>query len=403
MRIAIVYDCLYPNTVGGAERWLRALVEDLGQDHEITYVTRRQWQRGEEPEIEGVRCVAVSRGGTLYRDDGSRRLGPPALFAVGVFFHFLRHRRDYDVVDCVSYPYLPLIALRAALVGRRRTKVFCTWLECLTPEYFRTYGGRLSGRVFAWIQSLCVQLSPSAFAISELVADRLYEAGFEGEMHRLTGFWIDGRERPPADPGAGRAVEPAGDGPLVLFAGRHVPDKRVAVLPEALAIARQREPGLRAVIVGDGPERVRVVEQLETLGLTGSVTAPGFVSRAALDELYGDADCVVSPSIRDGYGIAVVEAAGAGIPAVVCRHPDNAATELVEEGVNGAVAISAEAADLADAIVRAVAGGEELKASTKAWFADNRQRLTMTASIQTVREVYGAVAGELTVAAPRIA
>jgi hypothetical protein len=46
MRIAFVYDCLYPYTVGGAERRYRSLVAQLAQRHDVTYVTRRQWQRG---------------------------------------------------------------------------------------------------------------------------------------------------------------------------------------------------------------------------------------------------------------------------------------------------------------------------------------------------------------------
>ncbi len=44
----LVYDCLFPYTVGGAERWYRDLAERLCADgHEVTYLTLRQWPRGE--------------------------------------------------------------------------------------------------------------------------------------------------------------------------------------------------------------------------------------------------------------------------------------------------------------------------------------------------------------------
>ena len=47
MRICLVYDCLFPHTVGGAERWYRSLAERLAADgHEVTYLTLRQWDRG---------------------------------------------------------------------------------------------------------------------------------------------------------------------------------------------------------------------------------------------------------------------------------------------------------------------------------------------------------------------
>ena len=63
MRVCLVYDCLYPYTVGGAERWLGTLGRELAaQGHDVTYLTRRQWPADEEPEIPGVRVVAVAPG-----------------------------------------------------------------------------------------------------------------------------------------------------------------------------------------------------------------------------------------------------------------------------------------------------------------------------------------------------
>ena len=50
MRICVIYDCLFPFTVGGAERWYRNLAERLAAaGHEVTYLTLRQWDRGEPP------------------------------------------------------------------------------------------------------------------------------------------------------------------------------------------------------------------------------------------------------------------------------------------------------------------------------------------------------------------
>ncbi len=47
MRICLIYDCLFPYTVGGAERWYRDLAERLAAaGHEVTYLTLRQWDAG---------------------------------------------------------------------------------------------------------------------------------------------------------------------------------------------------------------------------------------------------------------------------------------------------------------------------------------------------------------------
>jgi glycosyltransferase involved in cell wall biosynthesis len=86
--------------------------------------------------------------------------------------------------------------------------------------------------------------------------------------------------------------------------------------------------------------------------------------------------------------MVVVEAAARGTPSVVVADPDNAATELIEEGVNGVVAASAAPEDLADAMVRVHEGGAELRASTADWFARSAQRLSMAGSLEHVSAEY---------------
>src|SRR3954453_11668405 len=75
MRVCLVYDCLYPYTVGGAERWYRNLAEELvARGHEVTYLTRLQWD--DAPVVPGVRVLAVAPRMELY-GHGRRRLLPP--------------------------------------------------------------------------------------------------------------------------------------------------------------------------------------------------------------------------------------------------------------------------------------------------------------------------------------
>ena len=84
----------------------------------------------------------------------------------------------------------------------------------------------------------------------------------------------------------------------------------------------------------------------------------------------------------------VVESAARGVPSVVVTGPDNAATELVEEGQNGFVASSAEAGDLAAAIIRVYEAGPELRHSTLEWFRRNAERLSLEHSLQLVLHEY---------------
>jgi glycosyltransferase involved in cell wall biosynthesis len=81
-----------------------------------------------------------------------------------------------------------------------------------------------------------------------------------------------------------------------------------------------------------------------------------------------------------------------GTPTVVVTAPDNAATELVEEGVNGFVVECDEPTVLAEAIVRIHEAGAALRASTAAWFEANAERLSIDASLDVVAARYAAEA-----------
>jgi glycosyltransferase involved in cell wall biosynthesis len=381
MRICLVYDCLFPHTVGGAERWYRRLAERLAAEgHDVTYLTLRQWHRGEDPGVEGVRVVTAGPRMALYVD-GRRRILPPLVFGLGVLWHLLRRGGDYDVVHTCSFPYFSLLAA-AVIRPLRRYALVVDWFEVWSLQYWRHYLGGAGGRIGWAVQRSCMRPRQRAFCFSRLHERRLREQGFAHPLDVLPGIYAGTTERP----------RPAPAEPVVVFAGRHIPEKRVPALVPAVARARTRVPGLRAEIFGDGPDRPAVQAAIAAEGLDGAVTAPGFVAGEQVERAFARALCMVLPSEREGFGLVVVEACAHGVPAVVAAAPDNAATELVDDGVNGVVAPSSSPADLADAIVRVHAAGAALRESTAEWFAVNGPRLSLERSLAMVVDSYVASA-----------
>jgi glycosyltransferase involved in cell wall biosynthesis len=376
VRICIVYDCLYPHTVGGAERWYRNLSERLVEEgHEVTYLTLRQWDEGEDPGVRGVRVVAVGPRLDLYVE-GRRRIGPPLVFGLGVLRHLFLHGRRYDVVHTASFPYFSLLAA-GLLLRTHGYRLVVDWHELWTRRYWREYLGPLGGGIGWAVQRLCLKIPQKAFCFSRLFEARLHEGGVNGPVVVLEGEF-QGAPAPDARPAE----------PFVVFAGRHIPEKRVPALVPALARARKTIPELRGEIYGDGPERTRVLALIAQHDLEGAVEAPGFVDGAVVDDALARALCLVLPSRREGYGLVVLEAVSRGTPAIVVRDDDNAASELVSESENGFVVRSASPEDLADAIVRAHRAGSELRESTLAWFKRNAERLSLDRSLEVVLAGY---------------
>ena len=376
MRICLVFDCLYPHTVGGAERWYRNLAEDVARrGHTVTYLTLLQWEPDAGPGVPHVDVVTVAGRAELYAH-GRRSIGAQLRFGFGVFRHLVRHGGRYDVVQTPAL-HLSLLAVLAARPFRRFSLVV-DWFEVWTREYWLDYLGGVAGRLGWWGQRISARAKHHALCFSRRHARRLEELGYSGEITLLEGLLQPGLE----------ATEPVPADSTVVFAGRLIPEKQATAIVPAVAVARERVPELRATIFGDGPEREALLRLIDESGLNGTVQAPGFVASELVEDAVRRALCLVFPSRREGYGLVVVEAASVGTPTVVVDAPDNAAVELVEDGVNGFVASSAEPEDLGNAIVRVHEAGSALRESTAEWFRRNRDRLSLESSVERVLVVY---------------
>ena len=379
MRVCIVYDCLFPYTVGGAERWYRNLAERMvAEGHEVTYLTLRQWDRGTKLDLdERIRVVSAGPRMALYTASGRRRVLPPLVFGLGVLWHLLRHGSRYDVLHTCAFPYFSLLA--AALVRPlRRFDLVVDWFEVWSGSYWHDYLGGVGGRIGALVQRACALVPQSAYCFSRLHAQRLREEGLRGEVTILRGLYAEDTA----------PVVPVAVDPVVLFAGRLIPEKQAPLGVAAIALASARIEGLRGEFMGDGPERVALEQAIVEHGLQGVVHARGFTDAATLDAEMRRAMCVLLPSRREGYGMVVVEAAARGTPSVVVAGEDNAASELIAEGVNGTIAPRSDPQSIADAIVQVHEAGLALRQSTTRWFNENEPSLRLESSLRTVLDGY---------------
>jgi glycosyltransferase involved in cell wall biosynthesis len=298
------------------------------------------------------------------------------VFGLGVLRHLAARGHHYDVVHTASFPYFSLLA--AGLVRSvRGFRIVVDWHEVWTRDYWREYLGAPLDRIGWSVQKLCLRIPQHAFCFSHLHERRLHGQGVAGPVTVLTGQY-DG----PTD----LLMRPAE--PLVVFAGRHIPEKRAPAVVPAVARALTEVPGLRAIIYGDGPDRPKVLELIRALGLEDIVEAPGFVDGDEIDQALGRALCLVLPSRREGYGRVVVEALARGTPVVVTAGPDNAAVELVEDRANGFVAPSGRPDDLAEAILRVRRAGDELRRSTAEWYRRHAEELSLEGSLEVVTATY---------------
>jgi glycosyltransferase involved in cell wall biosynthesis len=317
--------------------------------------------------------------GAIYDGAGTRTPASAVKFAMALFRHFRAHRDNYDVVIVSALPVLNVFAVQLALAGSK-TFVVSDWLEIWGWRQWRAYSGALMGTVASVLQFAAIRMGNLHTVNSHFTGSRI--RGYRRGATPVTLGLIDLVGAAPD------ATTERGDEPYLLFIGRHIADKRLIDLLPALREARTQIKNLRLVIVGSGPETAAVAARISELGLDDVVTLAGRVSDDQLHTLLVGARALVNPSRREGFGLVVAEAAAVATPSVVVAGPDNAAAELIQNGVNGFVAASVLPHDLAAAIVTVVAAGEPLRRSTQAWFERERSAGGLNRSIDQILQAY---------------
>jgi glycosyltransferase involved in cell wall biosynthesis len=117
--------------------------------------------------------------------------------------------------------------------------------------------------------------------------------------------------------------------PSLVILGRLVPHKRVEIAIDALASLRERFPALTLDIVGSGYWQDELRAHAGRLGVTDAVLFRGFVSEATKHRLLAQASVNLMPSLKEGWGLAVVEAAAHGTPSVAFRAAGGTAESVV--------------------------------------------------------------------------
>lgn len=123
------------------------------------------------------------------------------------------------------------------------------------------------------------------------------------------------------------------DDQVLINLGRLGGEKNLGELITLFAEARQTEPGLKFLIVGDGPARPALEQQAKELGVAEDVIFTGMVEPCQVQNYYQLGDVFVSASTSETQGLTYIEAAANGLP-LLCRQ-DDCLDDVLEEGRNG--------------------------------------------------------------------
>ena len=293
---------------GGSERYVENVATRLAAvGHTVTVFCAAHAQAPADETSAGVRYVR--RGSKL-----------------GVYPHALWHlaARRLGRVDVVvdvqnGMPFFSRLVTRKPVV---------VLVHHVHREQWRVVYGPLRARIGWWIES---RVAPVLYRRSQ------YVAVSEVTRDELVGLGVD-RERVAVvhngtEPALAPTVAPC-ELPLLCVLGRLVPHKRVEHALETVRRLAPGLPGLRLTVVGQGWWDERLRGAAVELGVDHLVTFTGYVDDTAKHAALARSWVLLAPSLKEGWGLSVVEAASHGVPTVAYRSAGGVA-ESVHHGETG--------------------------------------------------------------------
>jgi len=244
-----------------------------------------------------------------------------------------------------------------------------------------------------WLARLKYRPYSTVIALSRAIEAQLAAAGVDAaRVNRIPSAVDTGSYRPDAYARAGLLADfglPRDAlvvGVVAQLIERKGHDRLFSVLPELV----RAEPRLRVLCFGRGPLERYLERKIEERGLAQIVQLLGF--RDDLPQLLPGFDLLVHPAEREGLGLALLEAAAAGVPVVACAA--GGVPDIVEDGVTGALVPVDDAAALRAAIARLLASPAERARLGTAGRIRAERRFGVTGLVTAHVSLYERVLGE---------
>ena len=359
-RVLFLAESFHP-VLGGGETHVRRLGSALVAAGDAATVVTRRAERAwpAEERVEGIRVVRVPPPGPGRT--GKFLMLPAAVRAV------VREASGHDVLVVRGTRVLGL----PGLVAARASGVPVV----MQPET----NGELSGEAWTWgkswaggpaarlargataLRNRWLRDADAFVAMSRAIRAEMLEAGIPGERIVLLPHGVDTeRFRPAATPEKGALRRELGlpEGVLAVYSGRLLRGKGLETLVDAFAVVADRVAGLGLLLLGSGEGQALSIEdelrrRVEQRGLGTRVAFEGRVER--VEDYLRAADLFVFPSVFEALGIALVEAAACGLPAVASRT--GGIVDVVEDGGSGRLVAPGDVAALSEALLRLASDG----------------------------------------------
>jgi len=335
MKIAYVYDVIYPYVKGGVEKRVWELAVRLTRrGHEVHLFGMKFWDGEDYLICEGVFLHGVCHAQKLYTRR-RRSLWQVLYFSIHLILPLLKER--FDIIDCQQFPYFSCFSAKF-FSKLKNIPLVITWHEVWGDYWYEYLGWK--GFVGKATERLVARLTSENVVVSKTTAKNLNNLGL---CHKIS-IIPNG-----IDLARIRSISPSSESWDIIFVGRLIKEKHADLLIHAIELLQHEFKDIRVLIIGEGPERLKIKHMIDDKKLSDSIQMNGFYkNHDGLIAQLKSSKVFVLPSTREGFGITALEALACGLPVVTVNHPANAICDLITE--NNGFLCSLSAKDLANKI-----------------------------------------------------
>ena len=369
MRIGIIYETTFPEFKGGVERWFSQLASGLaGKSFNVVYLNGN----GRSTNTTNLEYLPIEKIKKSFHETGERSARNIISYALATF-NSLR-KLNFEVLYLSSFPFLHIWAARIfRMISKDKFRIYVEWFELPSIDYWKRERGYLFGTLGFTIQQLTLRLSDVNVSYLDSTRDLLMEKKTKNQIViKLPGICT-----------FENSVENSTKNKYrndISQIGRLTQDKQPLLSLAAVKELRKTGWSGHFHLLGSGPLAQEVSSYIRFNGMSEYVTMHGDGSDEVRREILEKSAALLHPSRREGFGLAIVEAASLGVPAILIRGEDNKSTEL---RINPTlVSEKSNPAEIADLLQKALNNQEKFSEECEHWIKHKGTNMLATDSIE---------------------
>ncbi len=362
--LCIFYDADFPTQPGGAQKRLFELGL-LGKEkyNEVLWVSFRFWKETASV-YDGIKFVGALKKPNFYDKDGKRNASEPILYLLNCILTLPKYyyAKTWVIGQWPLLHIIPLVIIGLIL----RKNIYIEWWETLQKQWLkRGFLGRLGAlveRTILW-SGRYVNFVVDCEAEKRLLLDVNPNANVTVIENGVdTKFFKKKQDIKKYD---------------FISLGRLKDHKRVDLLIDAIDIyiKKTKHNDVRVSIVGDGPEKDTLIDQINKLNLSENIVMHGFVEKYEnIANILLQSKVGVLTTVAGGSGnVTINELFAAGLPVLAIGSDEGIDLSYINESINGYITETVSPKELADLMEKILSNQTKLKEMSSNLFKNNKE------------------------------